>query len=134
MTENTLTETVATTPFERLGGAPGVRRIADAFYDVMERERKYAALRAMHAGDLSEMRESLAGFLAVWLGGPRDWIASHPGFCLMSRHRDMAVTTKTSTQWMDAMCEALAQAGVEPEMAGKIERALRPVAEAMVRR
>jgi hemoglobin len=134
MSEAATTEPVTRTAYERIGGADVVRQIADAFYDAMDREPKFAALRAMHSGDLTPMRESLAGFLTVWLGGPRDWVESHQGFCLMSRHRPMPITAATSAQWMDAMVQALTETGVDAELATKIEQALRPAAEAMVPR
>ena len=33
-------------PYERIGGAEGVRGLVDAFYDTMERNPAYAELRA----------------------------------------------------------------------------------------
>ncbi len=119
------------TPYQRLGGAEGVRRLADAFYDVMERNPAYAELRAMHEADLGPMRESLAGFFSVWLGGPRDWIEKRGGFCIMSRHAKMNVTKATARQWMDAMRDALREIGVETELAEKMDDALSQMAMAM---
>ncbi len=83
-------------PYERIGGAEGVRRLVDAFYDTMERNPAYAELRAMHEPDLGPTRDSLTGFLSVWLGGPRKWIEKRGGFCIMSRHAKMNVTGATA--------------------------------------
>ena len=47
--------------------------------DLMEADPAYETLRALHAADLSPMRDSLSDFLMAWLGGPRDWFVQRPG-------------------------------------------------------
>ncbi len=89
------------TPYDRLGGSETLIAIANRFYDLMESDPAYAALRAMHAKDLQPMRDGLAGFLIGWSGGPRDWFAQ--GKCMFSLHRPLAITQKTTQQWIDAM-------------------------------
>lgn len=111
------------TPFELIGGAQPVRRLVERFYDLMEREPAFAALRAMHAADLAPMRDSLAGFLTGWLGGPRDWFAAHPGVCMMSAHRSLPITRETARQWIEAMGQALRDTAVEPGLARDIREA-----------
>jgi hemoglobin len=118
-------------PYELVGGADGVRRLANAFYDAMDRNPDYAALRKMHEPDLGPMREALAGYLSAWLGGPHDWIEKRGGFCIMSRHAAMDITDKTAGQWMDAMREAMRDVGIEPELAKTIDQALSRMADAM---
>jgi hemoglobin len=122
---------VKQSPYELIGGADGVRRLADAFYDLMAHDPAYKELRDMHDPDLTPMRESLAGFFAVWLGGPRDWIEKRGGFCIMSRHGKMNVTPETAAQWMSAMRRAIADIGTPPELAEKMDKALSPLADAM---
>ncbi len=127
-----MSETAETlSPYERLGGADAVRRLVDAFYDVMERDPAYAELRAMHEEDLGPTRESLTGFFSVWLGGPREWLEKRGGFCIMSRHAKMNVTEATAGQWMDAMRHAIAEVGAEPALAEKMDKALTQLADAM---
>ena len=118
-------------PYERIGGAEGVRRLVDVFYDTMERNPAYAELRAMHEPDLGPTRDSLTGFFSVWLGGPREWIEKRGGFCIMSRHAKMNVTRATAGQWMAAMRDAIKEVGVEPELAEKMDSALNQLADAM---
>jgi hemoglobin len=122
------------TPYQRMGGAEGVRRLVDAFYDAMEQNPAYAELRAMHEPDLSPMRESLAGFFAVFLGGPRDWLEQRGGFCIMSRHAKLNVTGQTALQWLDAMRDALREVGADPELAERIDDRLSQMAMAMAAR
>lgn len=122
------------TPFDRIGGAPVVRRIVDRFYDLMDQNLAYAQLRALHADDLAPMRDSLAGFLTAWAGGPRDWFVDHPGVCMMSTHARIEVTSETADQWCDAMASAIADAAVEPELGAKMAEALNAMAQGMARR
>jgi hemoglobin len=89
-----------------------MRRITDRFYDLMEEEPAYAALRAMHAPDLGPMRASLPLFLAGWSGGPRDWWQVNPDKCMMSMHAPFAIGQATAQQWADAMRRAIADAAI----------------------
>lgn len=95
------------TPFDRIGGRAVVAVLVDHFYDIMDAKPDYAALRAMHAADLTPMRESLTDFLVAWMGGPRDWFEKRPGACIMSAHGGYpGMTAKTAAQWLAAMKEA----------------------------
>lgn len=100
------------TPFYRLGGHPAMKAIVERFYDLMEQDPAYAELRAMHAGDLAPMRASLAGFLAAWAGGPRDWFEQNPGKCMMSAHKRFTIGRPVAEQWADAMKRAIDDAGI----------------------
>ncbi|MCB2088807.1 MAG: group II truncated hemoglobin [Sphingomonadaceae bacterium] len=101
------------TPYEALGGAPVISRIVNRFYDLMDSDAQYAELRAMHAPDLQPMRDSLAGWLSAWAGGPRDWHEQNPGKCMMSAHRGLGIQRDVANQWADAMARAIADCGPE---------------------
>lgn len=94
-------------PFDRIGGREPIARMVNRFYDLMESEPDFAELRAMHAPDLTPMRESLTDFLMAWMGGPRDWFEKRPGACIMSAHRALeGMNFATATQWVLAMQQA----------------------------
>jgi hemoglobin len=112
-----MTEAAQQTAFDQIGGAESVAAMVNAFYDLMDTDPAYARLRAIHAQDLTPMRASLAGFITGWLGGPRDWFVQRPGVCMMSLHRAMPIDAELGRQWVEAMTRAMAQAGVEPDMA-----------------
>lgn len=118
-------------PYEQLGGAKGVRRLADKFYDIMDTDPACRELRDMHGPDLTPMREALAGFFSAWFGGPRDWIDARSGFCIMSRHAKMSITPATAGQWMAAMRQAIAQTNTPPSLAPQLDQAFSHLAEAM---
>lgn len=94
-------------PFERIGGKERIAALVDRFYDLMETDSAYLALRAMHAADLAPMRASLTDFLTAWMGGPRDWFQQRPGACIMSVHAGRGITGDTAGQWLLAMNRAL---------------------------
>lgn len=122
------------TPFYRLGGAPVFQAIANRFYDLMEQDPAYAELRAMHAPDLSMMRESLPKFLAGWAGGPREWFDANPGRCMMSIHKPYTITAATAGQWAEAMQRAIADVAPEPaDMAKAMGDVLADLARGMGR-
>lgn len=104
----TTTETVQASPYDRIGGLDVLRQITDRFYDLMESEPAYQALRAMHAPDLAPMRESLPLFLAGWSGGPRTWWEANPGKCMVSMHAKFGIDQATAGEWADAMRQAIA--------------------------
>ena len=118
--------------YEAIGARPAVDAIVARFYDLMDADPAYARLRAMHATDLAPMRESLAGFLTAWLGGPTDWFAEHPKTCVMSAHARLPITEATAGQWIDAMDRAIHDAGIAPDLASAMVARLAPMAKAMV--
>lgn len=127
------TALLSRTPFEMVGGAGAVRAIVDRFYDLMEQDHRFVELRALHAPDLAPMRESLAGFLNAWLGGPRDWFAQRPGACIMSAHKKIEIGEKAAGQWIDAMTQAISEAGLDSHLGARMAEALAGMARAMVR-
>ena len=59
------------TPFAWIGGEGVVRALADRFYDLMDMEPGFKALRDAHGSSLDGARDKLFWFLCGWLGGPR---------------------------------------------------------------
>jgi hemoglobin len=116
------------TPYELLGGSEAaVRRIVDAFYDLMETAPEARELRAMHAADLGPMRDRLTWFLTGWLGGPALYNErTGGGVCMTSAHRPFAIDDLARDQWMWCMRGALdaaeAPAGVRAMIEPAFER------------
>ncbi|MFN3629997.1 MAG: group II truncated hemoglobin [Casimicrobiaceae bacterium] len=101
-------------PFERMGGEPGVRALVDAFYDHMELDGEFAGIRALHPEDLTESRNKLFWFLCGWLGGPNHYIErfGHPR--LRARHLPFPIGTAERDQWLACMARAVADCALEP--------------------
>ena len=110
----------AVTPFERLGGEPGVRALVDRFYDLMDLEPAYRELRAVHGSTLDDARDKLHWFLCGWLGGPNHYIErfGHPR--LRARHLPYAIGLAERDQWLACMAQAMAEGGVDAALAERL--------------
>ena len=119
------------TPYEQLGGEPGVRRLVERFYDIMDSLPEAAGIRAMHARNLKGSREKLFLFLSGWLGGPDLYSPrfGHPR--LRARHLPFAIGMAERDQWMLCMKKALAEQDIPPELRDQLERAFAQTANHM---
>jgi hemoglobin len=119
------------TPYERLGGEEGVRRLVDRFYDLMELEPQYADLRAMHPTQMEETRDKLFWFLSGWLGGPDLYSPrfGHPR--LRMRHFPYAIGTKERDEWMACMLQALNELGLDADLQRQLHEAFAGTADWM---
>ena len=100
-----------TAPFALIGDEEGVRRLVEAFYNIMEQDPAFARLRAIHAADLGPMRARLADFLVQWMGGPRVYAERHPGRpCIVSAHSPFWIDGAMADDWMACMAKAFDRA------------------------
>jgi hemoglobin len=113
-------------PYEFMGGEEAVRHLTDTFYDIMERDRQFALLRALHATDLSPMRRRLFSFLSGWLGGPRLYSG-----CVMSGHARIAIGPQARDEWLACMDRAMADTKVPEAVRVLVRPAFARMAEAM---
>jgi hemoglobin len=112
--------------WDLLGGEPVVRRITDRFYDLMDADPDFFAIRKLHPDDLSGSREKLFLFLCGWLGGPQYYIEKHGHPMLRARHLPFVVDTAARDAWMACMALALAEvvpdAGLRAPLQGALDR------------
>jgi hemoglobin len=104
------------TPYEWIGGEPVVQTLCDRFYDLMDLEPAYAALRSVHGPDLTQARQKLFWFLCGWLGGPSYYTDrfGHPR--LRMRHMPFAIGIRERDQWLACMDQAMRETGLDPEL------------------
>ena len=98
--------------FEALGGEPQVEALVERFYDLMELDPAYTALRAVHGPDLAQARQKLSWFLCGWLGGPKHYTErfGHPR--LRMRHMPYTIGIVERDQWLACMDQAMAEVGM----------------------
>jgi len=98
--------------FEALGGEPQVEALVERFYDLMELDPAYAALRAVHGPDLTQARQKLSWFLCGWLGGPQHYTErfGHPR--LRMRHMPYTIGILERDQWLACMDQAMTEVGM----------------------
>ncbi len=99
------------TPFETLGGAASVRALVDRFYDLMDLEPEFAALRALHPTTLEGSRDKLTWFLTGWLGGPNLYVDRFGHPMLRARHLPYPIGIEVRDQWLACMGLAMAELG-----------------------
>jgi hemoglobin len=121
----------AQTPYTLLGGEAAVRTLVERFYDLMDLEPKYAAIRRLHAADLAHAREKLFLFLSGWLGGPSLYIERFGHPMLRARHLPFAIGLVERDQWMACMEQAMLDTGVGDELRRRLKQAFFQTADWM---
>jgi len=104
-----------------VGGAAGVRRLVDRFYDLMDSEADAVGIRALHPASLDPSREKLYLFLTGWLGGPALYVERFGPPMLRARHLPFPIGDAERDAWMECMGRALD----EHEMAEELREFLR---------
>ena len=119
------------TPFEWIGGEDKVKALVERFYDLMDLEPKYAALRAAHGSHLERARQHLFWFLCGWLGGPQHYTDrfGHPR--LRSRHMPFSIGIVERDQWLACMDQAMQETGVPGELRTRLKESFSQTADWM---
>ena len=95
------------TPFAWIGGESQVHALVDRFYDLMDLEPGYTALRAAHGTELANAREKLKMFLTGWLGGPQRYTEQFGHPRLRMRHMPFSIGIAERDQWVACMDQAM---------------------------
>lgn len=119
------------TPFEWLGGEARVRELVERFYDLMELEPTYAALRATHGPSLDEAREKLFLFLCGWLGGPDYYVQRYGHPRLRMRHLPFAIGIRERDEWVICMNQAMLEINVPDALRERLTRSFMQTADWM---
>ena len=119
------------TPFDRIGGEETVKALVERFYDLMDLEPGYAALRAAHGTDLARARQNLFWFLCGWLGGPPHYESrfGHPR--LRARHLPFVIGTRERDEWLACMDQAMGEVGVDEELRARLRESFYQTADWM---
>ncbi|WP_394787551.1 group II truncated hemoglobin [Rhodoferax sp.] len=110
----------AATPFEWIGGEDRVRALVERFYDLMDLEPGYAALRAAHGPGLENARERLFMFLCGWLGGPQYYTEQFGHPRLRARHLPFKIGILERDQWLACMDQAMGETGVDEALRARL--------------
>lgn len=119
------------TPYVQIGGEEAVQALAGRFYDLMDLEPGYAALRAAHGSTLDNARQKLFWFLCGWLGGPSYYTDrfGHPR--LRARHLPFAIGIVERDQWLACMDQAMQETGVPQELRLRLKKSFFQTADWM---
>ena len=121
-------------PYTRLGGEEGVRKLVARFYDVMDAEEP--ALARLHELDehgkvSSAARERFTLFLIEWLGGPATYSPVHGRPRLRMRHGRVPVNVPVRDAWLRCMARAMDDQGVAGEERDFLDKRFAHVADFM---
>ncbi len=119
------------TPFEWIGGQEKVRALVERFYDLMDLDPAYTALRAVHGSELTEARQRLFWFLCGWLGGPQLYTErlGHP--MLRARHLPFKIGILERDQWLACMDQAMGETGVDDALRKRLQQSFFETADWM---
>ena len=123
--------TSPSTPFEWIGGEPVLRAMVDRFYDLMDLEPGYAALRASHGSTLDKARDHLFWFLCGWMGGPDYFVErfGHPR--LRARHMPFKIGILERDQWLACMDQSMGDTGIDPVLRERLKNSFFQTADWM---
>ena len=108
------------TPFEWIGGEDKVKALSERFYDLMDLEPAYAALRASHGDTLDNARQRLFWFLCGWLGGPQHYTEKFGHPRLRARHMPFSIGILERDQWLACMDQAMGETGVPEDLRARL--------------
>ncbi|KCV21873.1 globin, protozoan/cyanobacterial family [Bordetella pertussis H934] len=119
------------TVFDMLGGEPGVRELVDRFYDLMDMESDFKALRDAHGPSLEQARDKLFWFLCGYFGGPDHYIErfGHPR--LRARHLPFSIGEIERDQWVACMGRAMQDQQLPAALVGRLLQAFYGTADWM---
>lgn len=117
-----------TTPYEILGD-DGIKKLAHAFYDVMDELTEAEEIRAMHAENLDHVKRMLTAYLTGWMGGPPVYQAIKGTVCLTDPHEPFRIGPKERDQWLLCMDKALERIGASEDLKIMLKQPMYQVAE-----
>ena len=119
------------TPFAWIGGEGQIHALVDRFYDLMDLEPGYAALRAAHGTDLVNAREKLTMFLTGWMGGPQHYTEKFGHPRLRMRHMPFSIGIAERDQWVACMNQAMQETGVDETLRARLKDSFMQTADWM---
>ncbi len=118
------------TPYQILGDE-GIMALCDAFYDIMDTLPEAAGIRAMHAEDLSPMKDKLTDYLTGWMGGPPLYADKHGTVCMTEPHEPYHIGPEERDQWLLCMDKALEQIDASEELVEMLKVPMFRIADAV---
>ena len=119
------------TPFAWIGGESQVHALVDRFYDLMDLEPGYAALRAAHGTELSNAREKLTIFLTGWMGGPQRYTEQFGHPRLRMRHMPFSIGIAERDQWVACMDQAMQETAIDDALRTRLKASFMQTADWM---
>jgi len=119
-------------PYQKLGGEAGLRRLTRRFYALMDELPEAAACRAVHPLSLDGSEQKFFEYMAFYLGGPPLYLERHGHPMLRARHLHAPIGTAEIAGWLACFHTAWAeQVGCDPAMDAAVLPRIAHLAEHM---
>ncbi len=123
----------SSSPYARLGGDEGIRRLVKIFYDTVESDPEGAPLMVMHnqGNGLAHARVAQVEFLSGFLGGPQLYREHHGHSNVKTIHEHLEIGAIERDSWVNCMDIALTKFGAEPDLHNSLMAHFRRAAEVL---
>lgn len=108
--------------YDRMGGAPALRRIVEAFYPKVQ---AHPLLGPLFPPDILPVMEKQFMFLSQFFGGPTLYSDQYGHPMMRARHMPFPITKERADAWLACMKEALREAGTEESLSALLLEKLR---------
>ncbi len=119
------------TPYMLLGEQPGIRKVVDRFYGIMDESENTRMIRDMHGEDLTPMCEKLTDYLCEWLGGPKLYSEKTGTVCLTQPHSHFRIDEQARDEWIYCIEQALLETDAPQEARDMLREPFRRIADIM---
>lgn len=116
------------TPYQRIGGEDGIRRLTRRMYALMDQLPQAAAVRALHPADLANSEQKLFEFLSGWLGGPPLFTDRHGPPMLRARHLPFAIDLDAIHGWLACFHQSMLENVADPDLRDYLWTRIEPLA------
>lgn len=116
------------TPYDRIGGEAGLRRMTQRMYALMETLPEAAAVRAQHPASLAGSEQKLFEFLSGWLGGPPLFTQKHGAPMLRARHLPFRIGMEEASGWLACFHGAMVETVEDVELREFLWSRIEPLA------
>ena len=122
------------TLYEQIGGEDAVRRLVEAFYDIVERDPAAKAVHDLHLGrfGMAHIRSAQFEFLSGFFGGPKLYVERTGGSNLREMHEHLEFDEPEAQIWLKCMDRALDESGVEAAVKARIMTGFTTAARVLV--
>jgi len=115
--------------FKAAGEEPGIRKLVDDFYRLMDELPQAKNIRTMHKEDLTHSRDKLTLFLCGWMGGPKLYHEKYGSINIPRDHSHLSIGEAERDAWLLCMEKAIALQNYSPAFGDYLLTQLRIPAE-----
>jgi hemoglobin len=118
--------------YRAAGERPGIAKLVDSFYRIMDELPEAQTIRRMHPLDLAISRDKLERFLCGWLNGPHLFTEKYGPIKIPKAHAHLRVGPREQEAWLHCMELAIAEQDYSAEFGAYLLQELRVPAQRIV--